>query len=338
MLDIEKLTDAMVVHTMKAIDRATAPLLARLSEMEKRLKDIPQPQDGKDGAPGTDGRDGQSVTIEDIAPLIATEVARVVAALPPAEKGQDGAKGKDGRDGASVTAEDVAPLIAAEVARTMAELPVPQNGKDGADGKDGRDGKDGLSITIEDMAPLIEEHVGKAIKGVPMPKDGRDGADGKDGANGRDGAGIADLIIDRDGALIASMTDGRMKNLGRIIGKDGADGRHGHDGKDGRDGADGASLQDFTVDINGPRPVLRCITAGKVKEIPIPGFVDRGVFKDGSGYLPGDGVTFGGSFWICQKDTNAKPGESEDWRLAVKKGRDGKDGAMVPAKLSKSGG
>ncbi len=40
----------------------------------------------------------------------------------------------------------------------------------------------------------------------------------------------------------------------------------------------------------------------------------------------GDGATWDGSFWIAQKQTQDKPGTSDAWRLAVKKGRDGKDG------------
>lgn len=46
----------------------------------------------------------------------------------------------------------------------------------------------------------------------------------------------------------------------------------------------------------------------------------------GGSYEQGDGVTFAGSFWIAQKDTSSKPGESSDWRLAVKRGQDGRDG------------
>lgn len=53
--------------------------------------------------------------------------------------------------------------------------------------------------------------------------------------------------------------------------------------------------------------------------------IDRGVWRDGE-FLKGDGVTWGGSFFIAQSDTKAKPGESDSWRLAVKRGRDGKDG------------
>ena len=43
-------------------------------------------------------------------------------------------------------------------------------------------------------------------------------------------------------------------------------------------------------------------------------------------YVRGDAVTWGGSLWIAQKETSAKPDSPESgFRLAVKKGRDGKD-------------
>ena len=61
-----------------------------------------------------------------------------------------------------------------------------QNGKDGADGKDGQDGKDD--------------------------------ADGKDGL---DGIGIADLVINENGELVVTLTDGTVKNLGTVTGSDG---------------------------------------------------------------------------------------------------------------------
>jgi hypothetical protein len=59
---------------------------------------------------------------------------------------------------------------------------------------------------------------------------------------------------------------------------------------------------------------------------PVP--IDRGVWSEGD-YERGDCATHGGSLWICQRDTKAKPGISDDWRLACKKGRDGRDAGPV---------
>lgn len=62
------------------------------------------------------------------------------------------------------------------------------------------------------------------------------------------------------------------------------------------------------------------------KHFDLPVMIDRGVFKHGSTYKPGDAVTWGGSLWIAQEPTADKPGEpgAKGWRLAVKKGRDAK--------------
>lgn len=75
---------------------------------------------------------------------------------------------------------------------------------------------------------------------------------------------------------------------------------------------------------------LKFVRGDQVKEfaIRLPVFKDMGVFREETDYLKGHGTTFGGSFWIAQKDApQGKPGLSDDWRLAVKRGRDGKDGA-----------
>lgn len=55
--------------------------------------------------------------------------------------------------------------------------------------------------------------------------------------------------------------------------------------------------------------------------------IDRGVYTADGLYLKGDGVTWGGSWFVAQDDhPTDKPGTSDQWRLAVKRGRDGRDG------------
>jgi len=58
--------------------------------------------------------------------------------------------------------------------------------------------------------------------------------------------------------------------------------------------------------------------------VPLP--FDAGVWQPGRVYPKGAGVTVKGAWWIAQKDTSERPGDSRDYRLAVKGGRDGKDG------------
>lgn len=101
---------------------------------------VPTPENGKDADPEVMRqavadevaklpvpKDGESVTVEDVAPMIRDAVQEAVAALPPAEPG------------VSVTAEDLRPLIAEELAKAMAGLEPP---------KDGEPGRDALQLEI----------------------------------------------------------------------------------------------------------------------------------------------------------------------------------------------
>lgn len=96
-----------------------------------------------------------------------------------------------------------------------------------------------------------------------------------------------------------------------------------------KDGNDGLGFDDMTLEPQGDRGFeLKFSRGEQVKSFPftLPVVLDRGVFKEGSVYEKGDGVTWGGSFFIAQKDNaEGKPGESDAWRLAVKRGRDGKN-------------
>lgn len=58
-----------------------------------------------------------------------------------------------------------------------------------------------------------------------------------------------------------------------------------------------------------------------------PAFEDAGVWTEDKSYQRGNGVTENGSFWLAKRNTmfGEKPGASDAWRLAVKRGRDGKD-------------
>jgi len=52
--------------------------------------------------------------------------------------------------------------------------------------------------------------------------------------------GISDTVINENGELIITFTDGTQKNLGVIVGKDGADGTDGKDGAPGKNGTNGS--------------------------------------------------------------------------------------------------
>lgn len=77
-------------------------------------------------------------------------------------------------------------------------------GKDGANGKNGKDGKDGVN--------------------------GKDGVDGKDGS---DGISIVSTNIDFDGSLVIKFSDGRVVNVGEVVGEKGERGPQGAAGVSG---------------------------------------------------------------------------------------------------------
>ena len=245
-----------------------------------------------------------------------------------------------GAELADIVKTATAPLLRRidQLEKQLADMPAVRDGKDGADGRNGVDGKDGANVMLDDVLPTLKDQVADYLAAIPAPQDGKDGVDGKDGTdgemgdpgrdgeNGRDGLDVKDLFRADGGRLVAVMSDGTTKDLGEYVGKDGAPGA---DGKNGADGKDGFGFDDLTFEQTGERSaVLRFAKGEHVKEfaITLPGFVDRGVWKDAEEYHPGDGVTYGGSFWIAQAGADGRPDTGKGWRLAVKKGRDGKDG------------
>ncbi len=136
---------------------------------------------------------------------------------------------------------------------------------------------------------------------------------------------VKSALIDRENKLVLTFSNGDTKELGNVV------------GDDGKPGADGLGFDDLSVEYDGEKTVtLKFIRGEQSKEFPLvlPVVIDRGVFSEGKTYEPGDGVTWGGSFWIAQENTTEKPDSAKGWRLAVKKGRDGKDGKIEPAAKS----
>src|SRR5262245_27522832 len=84
------------------------------------------------------------------------------------------------------------------------------------------------------------------------------------------------------------------------------------------------ALETATMTTPDGGRTLRWAIGDNVHEIKTALVLDAGVWKEGASYVPGDAVTFAGSFWIAQTATTAKP-PSADWRLAVRKGDNGRD-------------
>lgn len=129
---------------------------------------------------------------------------------------------------------------------------------------------------------------------------------------------IVHALIDREGNLVITLSNGEVKSLGIVV------------GLDGDKGIDGLGFDDLSEELadDGRTIIRRYIRGDEVKEFrhTFPVVLDQGVYKSEQEYVAGDGVTWAGSFWIAQKATAEKPGVGDGWRLAVKSGRAGRDG------------
>jgi hypothetical protein len=276
-------------------------------------------------------------------------VADEVATLPAPEPGKDAdplvirqmvqeevAKLPEPEPGKSVDPAEVRAMVEETVTRAIAALPEPRPGKD-VDPKEvaalveaaasrilagWERPTDGKSVTVEQVAPMLAELVSKAVADIPRPKDG---------------VGLAGALIDRDGGLILTLSNGETVTLGRVVGRD-------VDAVDverrlkemfdawpkPEQGKDGLGFDDMDMVETPEGMVLRFARGTEVKDFLVPVVLDRGVWKLGDAYHRGAGVTFDGSFWISQNDGNAdKPGTSKAWRLAVRKGKDRTDPVKI---------
>jgi len=117
------------------------------------------------------------------------------------------------------------------------------------------------------------------------------------------------LIISSIREKMATVKDGEP-------GRDGLDGINGKDGLNGKDGEKGEKGDPGEKGEKGEDGIITEKVAAY-----------RDVWKEDKEYELGDFVTWAGSVWHCNAEkTQAKPGTSDDWTLAVKRGRDGKDG------------
>ncbi|HGJ9204427.1 TPA: hypothetical protein ACLESY_001998 [Pseudomonas aeruginosa] len=280
--------DDRIADLQKALDER--PDLEAIAKQAAAL--IPEPKDGEPG------RDANMDALKEY-------LAELVKSIPaPA-------------DGKSVTVDDVAPLIREEVAKAVAEVPPS---------------KDGESVTVDDVRPILADMVGKAVADLPPP------APGKDADMEALRAHLGDLVkgiqlptvpsIDEVAAtferrfsdLALSWERQQREAIDKALDKMPAP-------KDGRDALSVESF-DMVMGEDG-RTVTVKLQAGDTvieKSVKVPAIIDRGVFSAEKSYEQGDGTTYGGCYWIAQKDApEGAPGGSADWRLAVKKGRDGKD-------------
>lgn len=204
---------------------------------------------GKDGVSGTDGKDGVSPT------FVVSDIAnghRISITDANGVYDVDVYNGKDG----------YTPIKGVDYF----------DGKDGIDGEDGTDGKSGVYVGSGEMPedcnvqidpngqPLsIDDIKGLSAYEVAL-QNGFGGTEaewieslhGASGKNGNDGIGVSSSIINNNGELIITYTDGHTENLGVVVGSKGDTGANGYTPIKGTDYFTEADKQEIVDMIDIP--------------------------------------------------------------------------------------
>lgn len=191
-------------------------------------------------------------------------------------------------------------------------------------------------LVDQGLAPvrsMIEKDVAAAVAELPPAKDG---------------VSLAGAMIDREGGLVVTLSDGTMRTLGKVVGED-VDmesvfeniNSHFEGLPKPKDGNDGFGFDDLSVQHDGKRTFTLVFEKGDRKKefaFKIPSMINQGVYKGDASYDHGDCVTWAGSSWHCEKDgTTTRPGEdNKDWVLIVKRGRNGDVVVKTPADPKKT--
>jgi hypothetical protein len=182
-----------------------------------------------------------------------------------------------------------------------------------------------IRAAVEPLLKRIEELESKKIevvKGDPGA-DGSPGEPGAPGEKGADGLGLAGAMIDRDGSLLITLTNGEVKSLGKVVGKD---------GQDGNDGKDGLSLESFDMQYlpESHEITVKAVCQGRSKELRYPagGIRPAGYWREGTKAKAGEAWVHGGSTFYAIKDNESKPSTNDEaWIIGARAGRDGERGA-----------
>jgi hypothetical protein len=283
-------------------------LAKRVNDLDEHMRAIPSGPQGERGEKGIDGAQG-----------LAGEPGAKGDKGDPGERGekgdtgergtdgvagQNGAPGERGEKGEAADSVEILTLLRAEMDKAIAALPKAVDGKDGAPGKDGE------SIHEDTVFRMVAEAVEKMPKVVA-----------KDGEHGRDAALIDPLEAIDETKSYPRGTWAKHAN-GLWVSRSQTSGLSGWD-------CIVAGIAVFAPEQRDERTMVikMGLSGGEVIEhaIALAHPLDRGVWREGASYAKGDGVTWGGSWFIAQADAPTdKPEASDQWRLAVKRGRDGK--------------
>ncbi|HMO74084.1 MAG TPA: hypothetical protein PKD48_01940 [Sphingopyxis sp.] len=238
------------------------------------------------------GKDAEPLPVdpERLAGVVRAEVEKAVAALPDPEPVMVEPREVDMDAVREMIDELTQQAVSEQLPEAVKAIPVPE-----APAPIGPD--------MDAIGKMIADGIAKAVSDLPEPK------------KGDDGVGVAGALIDKEGHLVLTTSDGRTHDLGLVVGKDG-------------DAGATFTLDDFDIEQTDERTLefkfLRGDTMHSFElEFPIPIF--REAYKEGRAYRKGDMVVWGGSLWVTTKDTNAKPDTPDSgWMIAARRGRDAK--------------
>lgn len=285
---------------LEALAKALAPavagivksLTARIDELEHQVREMPAPSDIESLVKSA----ADAIVVHIPTP---EEIASLVV-LPEPIPGVPGEPGKDAD-----------PVDLDAIAKAAAELvQIPEV-------KDGEPGKDGTCVDVDDVRSMLAALVSEAVDAIPEPLKPENGKDGRDAIH----LEILPSIDEQKNyprGTYAKHKGGLWRSFESTSGMRGWE-------------CIVEGIKSIAIEQQGERSYLAVaeLSSGikTEKSLTIPAQIYRGVFKSGE-YEPGDVVTWGGSAWHCEEVTSDKPGEvgSKGWTLAVKRGRDGKDG------------
>lgn len=241
---------------------------------------------------GEPGRNADPVDVEALADLVVAKLLDSPRLLTLLDVATADAVSKHFEDNPIQNGRDADPaVIQATVKAAVEALPVP------------KDGLDAEPVTDQQIAAAVAKHL------AAHPPQA-----------GADGVGLAGAMIDRSGELVITTTKGEAIRLGVVVGRDGEDGQH------------GVSFETASGEYDSERGFVITLGSGERRtELVLPYMVHRGFHRDGLGMKAGESVTHDGALWIAKRANASRPclENTDDWILAARKGRDGKDGRIV---------
>jgi len=194
------------------------------------------------------------------------------------------------------------PDIYALVERAVSEFPIPEP-------------EPVVLPEFPDFEALVSDAVTKAVQAIELPEPGK-GEDGKDGLQ-------IEVMPEIDTAKSYPRGTYALHNGGLWRAYQKTAGLSGFE-------CVVNGLNDINIEQSDDRHFTFTLSTsnGKTEEkrFTLPVMIYRDIYQPGRKYFAGDCVTFGGSVWHCYQDTTDRPNEagSNGWRLAVKRGRDGR--------------